>query len=1137
MDFIFQLLSPLESTGGAAIFAGFANVATIILGTAFFAYCMELIVKRKKPRYQENSKFIKASFATTISVVVLLVLLYAYYVQNSDPIPFLDGLIMILNPVVGISNLSSVPVEAFAINLFFRYILVLILTFAVRTGLTFLKASRESFALFLDSLESRTKKAAEIPPEAIREIAGEAAEDVAAKGHKMSFLEWTIRAIKSLFSLKGLLAIFTSTTFLAFLFGGTDNPAQVITATYGMLSRILPLGMLEPPPNATASHLLNNFAIVLLIIFIAFIYLSIFIAFVAFLKHLRKELKNVEWKGNILKLILNIFAAVIVATLCVVGVFIFMYSYEDLVGNNSFFQNLSNHNFFIQLLLIVATILALFIGFGVLILALAALVGFLFFISSYAWHTGTKTMEDVRENAGAAKWGKSTLLSLIRDIIKGIFQFVADMVTSVLGVFIKATPKVRFIMAHTAVGLFALASSFNTLMGFRYFYVPLNEIGAIDEVPSWMYWIVSIAVSVGLQLAIVVFGLRAGEVYRANKHTRIKKIGQIFTRPYFTQRDTKNIYIAPYIFFLIISITFAYTNIFSRFANTAQIRNTLLSEVQARTDEVLDVRGRVNNVQTAYDDSRADFVRLLHADLGETERRHTIAHAHLSALEAQESTVLNAAGERAAWHASNDFDRFRINTQNFEDLADEIVRLIYSDDDVFYRRNIYVTRYSHFWENNVVPAYTSRSVRYYINGEPFIIGDTFSTPHPFRLDADDYERSAFAETVGWAGILPPNRMMGNSNRHSTVQTGITPILYGSKYQLIVEVLNLYITISNTVDSAYHRATNNSTPPASDRASMTNVTRINDNDQLWAAFSRLMVADGIRRNLASIYRSINLSYSGTQDTSDIIQMADLSRIVESILEHAFESGESDTPISRMDAVSNYVEMSIRIYHIVAVLDNGGINANGDAPESTGTLNTHSVRAFRDYAYSLSNSDFLLSYDILLRGFFVNPYRNELRSIYSSFILAIIFFAICIIKDYASFFVGRKNFYNKPIYNFKMKKGQLLWDIGYFKFEDQLSAFFDMPACNLGDNDSKETFLHRMFIYDILNEQGVVAGSHVKHNKRTKTEDLFHDWELIQSYVNYKQVRFEQLKQVFSIDMEDAESNALLRTWLGSHTKGL
>ena len=78
---------------------------------------------------------------------------------------------------------------------------------------------------------------------------------------------------------------------------------------------------------------------------------------------------------------------------------------------------------------------------------------------------------------------------------------------------------------------------------------------------------------------------------------------------------------------------------------------------------------------------------------------------------------------------------------------------------------------------------------------------------------------------------------------------------------------------------------------------------------------------------------------------------------------------------------------------------------------------------------------------------------------------------------------------------------------------------------------------MLIYDILTGMGNEANSHVAHCENTSTEDLFNDWELAMSYVHYKKVKYEQLEEVFGINMQDKKDSSTLRNWLGSYSKGL
>ena len=1178
MDLLLQLLFPLEDTSFGVIVASILNIMVIIVGTIFFSYFIELTIKLQKPRRPEFSKFTIITLAVTVMTVVLLAMLYSHttYAENQGYSP--NSLVRFLDPIVGVRSFSSVPFGAFGPNLILRYILVLALAVAVRLGFVFLNSSRKAFASFLDIIDKYVKDKAELKPDLEKEIK-EGIDRIKSEGKSISVWGALGRFFglffKNLTPFKFLLLLLGGLSFVAFVFG-SENPGDQIsflaTSVISIFEYLLPLGMFTPPLSEYEgiSFLLSNFAVTLLIIFIAFIYIAIAVALRIFVKKFWEIVKDINWNKSHFIVISNIFITVIVATLCAIGVFFFINSHEGFIEYFNIID-LSYYNVFVRLLMIVLIIAAAFVLLGLSILSLTVLVGFLFCIVCYAWHTVKKTLEHIKNNATEARLKRNGILALFGYLIKGIFQFISDTLTSILSIFVKASAKTRSVMAHTALGLFAVASFFNTLMGFIYFYMPEGASESTNAVPRVMYWLVTIAISVALQVAIVVFGLRAGEIWESRKYK--KNI----------ERNAKNIYLVPYILFLIISVSFAYTNIFSRLTDTARIRNTLFNDVRAETDRILDVRNRANNVQTTYSDTRTELANFLRRDARESVRRHAIALSYVSHLEEIESHTIDSAGNRA-WHRQNERDRFRVNTQGLDNIVYHIVRLIYSDYDTFGRRAIYITEYHHFWRGNVLQAYTSRSFAYYVNEIRFTIGGVFDQPHPLRPEATDEERAGFIATAGWDAFIPSGRMMGSGSDHSA-EVGVSDIMpHATKYQLIIELFGLYIAMANRIDDVYYRVphtfrvANNLSP-----RSASGTHRINDNDEMWVALDRLQLVDSVRGTLATIYRRIigtpiqeyetepltqayDIDYptqaydNGSiyinqqlNTSSDIIPMADLSRILEVILTQALENPNDDTELN-IEMLHNYVEESIRIYHILAVLEND--NPNGE------THNTHTVRAFRDYARSVSNSDFLLSYDILFRGHVrLNPHKNYLNSIYSASILAIVFLTICIIKDIAAFFVGKKNFHNKAIYSFEPKENEMLLKMGYFKFEEQLSAFFDMPSCDLGNYDSKELYLHRMLIYDILNDQGTVAdcpreqskiaksrlcyrqkyrklkNNSPAYNKNTATEDLFNDRELTNSYASYKAVRYKQLEHVFNIDMKNPKEESLLRTWLGSYTKGL
>jgi len=1195
MDSVANLLFPLEGSGITSMLASIANIILIVVSTVFFSHFMEFILSRKKRTETEKNDKLNLKFSrrtlilliVTSASVILLVGLYVYTGQGAYDYAIpeeytntsVNWLLQFLDPIVGISGFSSVPFGAFGLNLAVRYSLVLILALTLRVCTIAMLSSRNAFKKFLNSVDKHSEKVMLVDDKA-----------KAAMEKDKTIIDMLITYLKTKMTpfkfFAGGLALLS---FGAFVLGSSDPANQILQVIFvvsTVLSHIFPLGMLSPSDGTEISLLLANFATVLLIIFIAFIYIFIIAIFMLFVSKARLYVKGITWdEENKPKLIFNIFITVLVASLCAIGVFFLIIRYDDFIYPFANIINLANSSIFVQLLLITLVLVAIFTVLGLGVIFLAVLVGFIFSVLCFVWHTAKKTLTDIKNTASPVKQGKNGTLTFLGLIIKSLLLFISNTVISVLGIFTKTAPKVRFTMSHTFLGFFAVASFLNTFMGFLYFYVPPQTTSDPPDNPIAMYMLVALTISVALQIAIVVFGLKAGEIYQANKNNR--------------GRRQKNIFWWPYIILVFVSVMFAFVNIFSQLTDRARIENTLFNEIRTQADNLLGVRDTTNNVQQAYETARLDLHVMINDDITEITRRRDIARRHFANLAEAESYRYPVS-----WHARNDFDNFRVQTQDLDNISEYLIRLLYIDYEAFDRQGITIIEFHHYWQHRHIQTYTSRRIEFSVNGYTWEIGDNFTGIHPLSYGADASTRQAFIADAHWYinPTLPVGRMIGNSSSHSVARGEEITIPYGDKYQVLIEMIIRYVTISNFINNAYLIANNAQRPlfPSLRTSNVhdirQNATGIGASADFWTAFNKMILTDSIRGSVTTTYRSL------PNRTDGMIPMAYLSRIVGDILDNALYSAGNNTAqddvggllerisysltqrvmpdnnntFMTIEALNNYVETSISLYHILAILEREKVEyalpsayETSETPEYVVPIleglflvrqnilwaqenlfptteyyhgNVHTVRMYRDYANSISRSNFLLSFDILFRGISLNPHRNVLNSIYSAWILALSFLIICIAKDYFAFYVGRSNFYNRPIYKFEMKKDSLLDRIGYLKYDEQLSAFFDMPTCNLGKYDVEELYLHRMFVHDILTDKASTLcdkrhHAHQLHDKHTPTEALFYDLKLMKSYLRYKKIRYNQLYHVFGINMIDAKEKADLQSWLSDYTKGL
>ena len=1073
-EYLLRLFFPMEGFSVVVIIVSLLNILFILFGTVVFSYILIAIFAGYRP-----TKRTAVLAVLSVSIVVfILMLLHSYTVYNQHPDDFTGFLLLVLNPMFGINGFASNPSTWFGVNLLLRYILLIPIITALRFSIHFAKKIRKSFSLFLEKVGHLLNSgSASVPATVAGTPPSLSLSGVSPAQAVANLLQKPIRLI-------GLL-VFTFTAF-AFILGGESPATQVsalFTSVLNVIEVILPLGMVAPADDTSFDALLRNFAIVLLIIFIATFYVAIILVFFAFLNSVRKNYKRIAawlkkrpwiWKG---------FLVIIVGTLLVLMIYFTVGNYANLVQAFSFVHDISSLSGARQIFAITVMVTGITFAIAIIILAASLFVSFVFSIIVYFYSATARKIELIREQNAKEEYRKNRLVLLFQYVGHSFLRFIESIIEAFLGVFIKPTRKISFSMGHAAIGLFAIASFFNTFLGFMYFYVPINSVitnGSNGYIPRWVYFLVSLTVSAAIQIGIVVFGLKAGEVYGANvKKLKLWRFGRCTV---------------PYLLFLFISVVFAYTNLFSRFANTAEIRATLYNEIRVQADEILNLRGTATNLADFYDNTKRDASNLLNNRTRQLEQRRSVARTRLDS--AAENEARNAPSE---WHRRNERDAFITETSLLDILSDAIQDLLYLDFEAFGRVEISVTNYNHFFETNPTVLSASRSIRYSeFSGTTVTIGEDFRQPHPLTRGVDASVRNYFISSLragyDWSNVniqtyfLPDGRLVGRSPRQSVEIASSFPLPQSHKYQLMFMLLRQFESTASYIENVYS--------PISNQFRQRNMFTFQPQSQFYNRFKeyvdRLGQIDDIRHNIATIYRSID-----DVDNNLFVTVGHLPYITPDILDRIIS-----TSITLLE-LQEYVETSITIHTVFSTNAEVGRFMHGSEKSAD------DLRSYLVYAESISNSDFLLSFDILFRGNLFNEHKDELNSIYSSWFLAIVFVFICLIKDIAAFFVGMTHYRNKPVYNFTPKsKDSILYRIGYLNFNEQLAIFFEMPS------EEEISKLHKIFVDDLL------TGSAPKNSPS----------------VDYKNVKEGQLKHVFDIDMEDDADKAALRTWLDDYLKG-
>jgi len=633
-------------------------------------------------------------------------------------------------------------------------------------------------------------------------------------------------------------------------------------------------------------------------------------------------------------------------------------------------------------------------------------------------------------------------------------------------------------MAYALVVLVSLVSFLNTFLGIYEFYKDDNNV-----IPL----VVAFAVSFAVQLAIIVFGLKAGEIL-AEKVRGRKKASTNSPVKFRLHR-----YLVPYFLFLILSVFFAYASFFSFYASSSNIRQDLYAEIISQTDNELRIRETVIAIEENYDANKTEIILLLNDDIQEIMKLHHEIADRLR-TEAEEE----AAGEH---HRANARDRFISNTRDVENVSALIRSIVDVDYESIGTVDLNIVNYFHYWRENTAHSFTTRTLYFYLptsselndNDGLIVAGTIHRTQHPFA-----YDFSGTSDDIDSADMfrLPAGRLLdGGLDNSITGHTITLPNV--DKYGLILELFSYYAELRAFVINE------------ADVLEISHMVTDSIERDFRGLIATSAVIDGIRNNIALMYRE-SLDNDDTLDgASDNISVRDLSRIVDVMLNHNVFSETANA----FEELHNYIETSISLYTILSRFQSDDYSSGEDNPDDVVIL---TIRGYANYAYSLTHSNFRLSIDVFLAGGFnVNPHRDVLRGLYSAQPMAIFLFFLCVIQDTASFFVGLTR--RKAIYSFKLKSNDSsLNKLGHLAYEEILFSLFEMPT------GKTERLLHDKLIFYIL-----YGEPEFKAEEMPVTKELFD---------SYKNKKIQELEKVLGIEITDGSDDmAHLRMWLDNCIK--
>lgn len=641
----------------------------------------------------------------------------------------------------------------------------------------------------------------------------------------------------------------------------------------------------------------------------------------------------------------------------------------------------------------------------------------------------------------------------------------------------------------TAACFASLASLLNTFFGLKGFY---NASGHLELI------LCSAAIACAVQLAMLIFGMKAGEGFAEKKFmlgsrkekgkskagSAQKKTGECLIHP---RRLPPYRYLVAYLLLMVISTGFAFNNMFGYYASTSHVHERVYDQVHYKTDEELQLSLKIGTLISEYNTNTGEILKLFSQRAEETSKVRMEIETHYR----------NTADSSNKVPDANARDRFIGKSRDLEALIAAIKSFVEADDATIGKNvQIDVENYDHYWGGNSQPSYRTACLIIYYNGDMSDKQNAIFVGSYLDQDSAKVKELPYTDAKGnklTAEFDDIPRYFDPDSKVQSIIKSTRKVVGADKYSILRELIGQYEQLESRIydDPNFYHLTGRYRRPEQSLGVLLN-DRLTRNTEL----------DGIRANIVDLCHSVN---NETGDLSDG-QSASIQNLRQTANEYlnpnTLQQIEGDPIVRSYDELSAYIDRSLALYNILAGYTDK-TNTYTESPQNSESLTVPAeplkvnetnpsddsaalaVRKFQNYAQGLTYSNFQISYDALLRGVFnLNPVKDHVNTLYSSTIVARFILFICFIVDMMAFFAGLLLF--KDIYLFS--KNSMITDIGYLNYETALNSLFAIPK------GSRERVLFLTAVYKLLygdaTEDGappVNSGDNVQENDSCETPE--------------------------------------------------
>lgn len=579
-----------------------------------------------------------------------------------------------------------------------------------------------------------------------------------------------------------------------------------------------------------------------------------------------------------------------------------------------------------------------------------------------------------------------------------------------------------------------------------------------------------------------------------------------------------------YLLFMLVSTTFAFTNLFGGYANQVQLHTRVYDQVYSETEKKLGLQEKALDILEKFDEKSNAAMTILQTEITNVLDQHEknlnyVKDVYYNPTKYELTT--HAAGEKKAFYEADTVDLVSF----CEILEGTLTR-----------------DYDSFGEDMTITVY---EYAHYMNPK-----DNNGNEQPNRVDIL-YTTKALKVTFGDSGageivvgrinenpMKPDHRKNDIDSDNYEVTEVVWEVPHATKYTLLNELLSMFRSYQETVDACQPQTgeendqnqnqqgnENGGNNPEEKAPSEQDAT-------LFELLSELEILDDVRRNIAELY------FAAYPNVEPYVSMIDLPRVIDLYLMQekavqlepsepaqtiapmettttegtgeSAEGGESDgsddpNGVGESDGtdgtgeptettapteppedkeqehseekydklveyqnLSDYVDRCIQIYNILNVAEGvlpaenpvGG-NENSNTEDGQDEDPVYSVRTYRSYARGVASSNLQISFDALFEGKMeLNGTGNVINALYSAQMVAVFILIICALVDFMAFFSGLLLF--QDIFLLDMKGKSKLSKLGYIAFDAILTKYL-MPPERIGDHRKRKIALIYYLLY--------------------------------------------------------------------------